>query len=245
MNSISASLEHWSAWAPGVDSAGRWQQWANGELNFSDEVKPDVSFLPAMFRRRLSSLSKMALLAAHQCRGDGGAIRTVFCSRHGELSRTVGLLQDIATSELISPTGFSMAVHNTASGLYSIANKDTSITTAIAGGIDSFQSAFIDCAAALTTGECDKVMLVIADQPLPSPLKPFADEQGLHFAAAFLLSRAAKGTTIKLKITEPGAVTKSPQLPHALAFLRFLHNDKQQLHLNGDRLGWCWSKNVD
>lgn len=245
MNAISATLERWSAWAPGVDNAERWQQWADGKLDVGDEVKPDVSFLPAMFRRRLSPLSKMALLVAHQCRGEDGPVPTVFCSRHGELNRTIGLLQDIAAGELISPTGFSMAVHNTGSGLYSIANKDTSISTAIAGGIDSFQSAFIDCAAALATGKHEKVMLVMADQPLPSPLQPFADEQDVHYAAAFLFSSATSGTPITLNMTEPDTTTDSPQLPHTLAFLRFLHSDKPQLQLAGDRLGWHWSRDAN
>lgn len=64
---------------------------------------PGVEFIDPMVRRRLSRLSRLALQAAHDCVGAHGALRVVFASRHGELTRTTGILEDISAAEPISP----------------------------------------------------------------------------------------------------------------------------------------------
>ncbi|WP_101759777.1 beta-ketoacyl synthase chain length factor [Oceanicoccus sp. KOV_DT_Chl] len=241
MSALSATLESWSAWAPGLDTRDSWERWAQGQISIGAQAKPDVSFLPAMFRRRLSPLSRMALLVANQCADE--PIRTVFCSRHGELARTVTLLQALTTSELISPTAFSMSVHNTASGLYSIANNDRSITTAVAGGVDGFESAFMECAAIIASGQSDKVMLVIADEPLPASLANFEDGNPVHYAAAFVLGKSDGGMSISLSMDAEDPGVKA-DFPHALEFIRFILSGCQQQCLEGARFGWQWRRDA-
>ncbi len=245
MNALSVTLEKWAAWAPGIDTPELWQQWSRGESDFDDQAKPDVSFLPAMFRRRLSFLSRMALLVANQCVDEEQSIRTVFCSRHGELHRTAVLLQELARSEMISPTAFSMAVHNTASGLFSIANNDRSVTTALAGGVDGFESAFMECATILASGECDKVLLVVADQPLPEVLESFSDEWPATYAAAFVLSNSqAKNNTLISLAISPADQGEKATYPHALEFIRFILSNRSDLSIAGSRLDWQWSQHA-
>jgi len=43
----------------------------------------------------------------------------VFASRHGEADRTLAILQDLAAGAEVSPTLFSMSVHNSVPGLWS------------------------------------------------------------------------------------------------------------------------------
>ncbi|EPN11963.1 hypothetical protein A249_11367, partial [Pseudomonas syringae pv. actinidiae ICMP 18804] len=51
---ITFNIARWQAWAPGLASADDWQQWSlNPTLLETSDAAPDVSFLPAMQRRRL------------------------------------------------------------------------------------------------------------------------------------------------------------------------------------------------
>ncbi|MBX8507297.1 beta-ketoacyl synthase chain length factor, partial [Pseudomonas lijiangensis] len=58
---ITFNIAQWRAWAPGLTSVDDWQQWSrNPTLLQSSDAAPDVSFLPAMQRRRLSRMARMA-----------------------------------------------------------------------------------------------------------------------------------------------------------------------------------------
>lgn len=241
MNSLTATLEYWAAWAPGIETPSAWSQWAQGKLAIQNEGSPDVSFLSPMLRRRLSRLSKMCLRVAHESLPKPGvAVRTIFCSRHGELERTTELLNAIVAGELLSPTAFSMSVHNTASGLYAIANHDKSPSSAVASGIDTLESAFLDAAAFLHMHDASKVMLVIADDTLPKPFTDLAETVSPPHAVAFLLSNRKHATRLSLGFTVDNKAKESSE-PHALAVLRFLAGKDRQLTLKGDRLTWTWS----
>jgi hypothetical protein len=244
MNSPAVAFERWAAWAPGVETPSQWHSWAQGDIKISQAGTPDVEFLPALFRRRLSRLSRMALRVAHNCLGtDHPPVRSVFCSRHGELSRTAELLNSITRAEALSPTAFSMSVHNTASGLYSIARQDKSASSAIASGIDSLESGFLDAAAALYAAPPDeRLMLVIADEEPPEPFGNIAGENGPAYAAAFLLTRSGSDNGISLAIAggRDAAGAAHAGEPHALSLLRFLINGGRELALKTDRLVWTW-----
>ncbi len=240
-NGLNVTVEAWSAWAPRMESAVQWQEWAVGKRIIDSEGSPSVHFLPAIFRRRLSRLTKMAIKVAYDCASDIESVKTVFCSRHGELFRSTGLLQNIVAGEPISPTGFSMSVHNTASGLFSIARKDTASSTAIAAGQATFETAFMEAAVLLTTGRARKVLLVISDEPAPVPFNEYQDEKEEAYAAAFLLSHSNVGDIIALSMKTGQTEAVSPE-QHGLAFLRFFLNRKDELSVSGKRVSWQWKR---
>ena len=61
MSVINFNIAQWRAWAPGLESVDDWQDWCRQPSMLPDsDVAPDVSFLPAMQRRRLSRLARMA-----------------------------------------------------------------------------------------------------------------------------------------------------------------------------------------
>jgi hypothetical protein len=240
MDSLAMTIEHWAAWAPGVETPSQWRLWAQGDIKISDEGSPAVDFLPSMFRRRLSRLSRMALRVAYDCLGENPTpVRTVFCSRHGELARTAELLNSIVAAEALSPTAFSMSVHNTASGLYSIAQQDKSASSAVASGIDTLESGFLDAVCGLHATDEARMMLVIADERPPEPFAAIVDAELPAYAAAFLLTRNRSGPGITLKLSGDGTGEYSNE-PHALSLLRFLINDEPELTLKTDRLAWTW-----
>jgi hypothetical protein len=186
----------------------------------------------------------MTLKVAHDCIQDSAPVRTIFASRHGELSRTTELLLDLAKGVPISPTGFSMSVHNTGAGLYAISNRDQSASTAISAGLDTLEAAFMEAVSLLASNRAKQVMLVIADEPLPEPYHQFAVGREFSFAAAFLLGSGNDGKTISLSMANRTGTKESTE-QHGLLFLRFLLKEEMNLVIQGQRLTWIWTANVD
>lgn len=241
MGKLPFFVENWSVWAPGLDSQASWISWAAGNRLPNGDAIPDVSFLPAMLRRRLSRLSKMALKVAFECAGDYRDLCSVFCSQHGEIHRTESLLQSLAINESLSPTAFSLSVHNTASGLYSIASSDKSATKAIAAGSDTFSAGFIDALLCLKGYNCDRVLLVYADEVLPARYNKYEEPAAFPLSVALLLSEGSgKPLSYSLHL-EPraGDIAKEPQ---ALQFLRFFLGGWNRFSMAGARQQYIWSR---
>lgn len=205
------------------------------------EGVPQVAFLPAIMRRRLSRLSKMALHVAYECWPVAEPVRTVFASRHGDVAIACGLLEAIVRGEPLSPTAFSMSVHNTASGYYSIARADKSASSALAAGADTLEAGFLDAASMLCAGRAQQVMLVCADDRLPACFSSYCNEPTVPYAVALLLSAPTEGgVSLGLELGEqPSAVQVGE--PHALSLLRMLLQGRSGLVLSSPRISWHWS----
>ncbi len=243
-NNIDLSIEKWCAWAPGVEKRQDWEAWARGECNIMEQGTPDVTFVAPMLRRRLSQLSRMALYVANGCLEPQQSVATVFCSRHGELHRTVELLQSIAEQELLSPMGFSLSVPNTGSGLYSISRKDTSVSTVLSAGIDSFEQSFLEAAAVIKNEEEKKVLLVCCDMPLPSIFSRFKDKTECLYGLAILLSGTGSGDKFNLSFSgNNGNAVTSGMRP--LLFLKYLLSSNKYLAMHSNRLSWQFKRYVD
>ncbi len=126
-------IDHWKAWAPGLEHPADWLSWSRApSVPAPGDAQPDVSFLPAMQRRRLSPLARMAFHVAWPLAEGRPPLPLIFASRHGETPRTFAILGDLARGEPLSPTQFSLSVHNAIIGLWSIQRGDTSEMTALA-----------------------------------------------------------------------------------------------------------------
>jgi hypothetical protein len=212
----------WQAWAPGLDSADAWAQWAAGDAAIADDdSKPDVSALPPMFRRRLSTVSRMTLGALYGCLGhrEPDDIRTVFGSQHGEAKRTGSILSAIAERDLVSPTAFGLSVHNASSGLFSIATKNRRPATALAARTATFAAAFVEAATQVASFQED-VVLVVVDERLPEIFAEFADPEEATVAVALLLSPGGEGAPLQWQSCAGGGVSVEGE-PQTLQFLRW------------------------
>lgn len=181
-------LQSWNAFAPGLESHQAWREWLLHPSDLSPELgKTSLKQIPPMLRRRFTELGRCAAGAALPLLEGIDSIPGVFASRHGDTPLTLSLLEGIAEGEPMSPTGFSLAVHNALSGLLSIARKDVSEVTAIAATENLIPNALIEAVTQLQ--DQPRVLCVIYDLPLPELYKPYSDSTPFPCAVAMILSR--------------------------------------------------------
>jgi hypothetical protein len=235
-NELAFSIARHAAWAPGVASAEQWSAWAREPWPFSGSEEPKVGAMPPMLRRRAGFLGRMALEVAYDCVGQDAGVPTVFCSRHGEVARAVGLLGDLARGEPLSPTAFGLAVHNASAGLFSIARADRANHVALAAGPATLEHAVIEACGLLADG-APKVMLVACDAPLPAPLGRFQDCDEQPFAFAWAMVPAGERALRLGWRAAPGAATRTPG---ALEVLRFHLGGAASLERFAAGKRWTW-----
>ncbi len=194
---VKFQLEAWEAIGAGLDSKSEWAQWLeNPSIPTKPLSKVALKQVPPMLRRRFGVLGKCALGAAMPLLEMDENIPCVYASRHGDITLTLSLLEGIARDEPMSPTGFSLAVHNAISGLLSIARKDTSMVTAISSMEGLVLQALFESVGQLQVSE--RVLCVIYDIPLPVPYSTYIASDSFPYAIAMILSRE-KGESYQLK----------------------------------------------
>lgn len=163
-------IDSYHAWVPGIEEQqGDWSGFFSNQWQPTD-AKADVSFLPAMQRRRLSPLARAAVNVIDGCGVKNEPM--IFCTRYGEVDRTDGILRDIATQQEVSPTAFGLSVFNAIAGQISILQKNTSAMTTLVPSEDDYLTAFADALGRLQQGETS-VTLVFYEEPLSEVLSPY------------------------------------------------------------------------
>ena len=189
-------------------------------LNMSlvDQELSAIEYIPAMQRRRLSRLAKLALNSAMQTLDTHNVDYIVWVSQYGDEAKTLNILEDVLSEQTPSPTQFSTSVHNAISGLYSILCQDATPATSLAG---SWNDGLIEAYAWLKTRpEARQVLLVYYDEALPDIYiehQPFA-----AFAMATMISLAPANLMLTPKHTDA-----TPAYQQALAFNTFWTNPDQ------------------
>ncbi|MBA6409813.1 MULTISPECIES: beta-ketoacyl synthase chain length factor [Pseudoalteromonas] len=165
------------------------------ESNWFDSSVLNLSWVPAMQRRRMTSFIKMALFSAHQVSTQGNYVNlpSVFSSRHGDFHKTSNLLVDVVNDQPLSPTGFGLSVHNAASGLFGIIQGNTSATNAIAAGAESFIYALVDGFVRLADNDQQHMLIVHTDETLPDIYAQYADEQQIAHSIGLIIRAPQKG----------------------------------------------------
>ena len=189
-------------------------------LNMSlvDQELSAIERIPAMQRRRLSRLAKLALNSAMQTLATQHADYIVWVSQYGDEAKTLNILADVLSEQTPSPTQFSTSVHNAISGLYSILCQDATPATSLAG---SWNDGLIEAYAWLKTRpEACQVLLVYYDEALSEMYiehQPFS-----AFAMAAMISLAPANLMLTPKHTD-----STPAYQQALAFNTFWNNPEQ------------------
>jgi len=239
MSGVSFSIVRHAAWAPSLATPEAWLDWSRAPFLPGTEGEPGVKAMPPMLRRRAAQLGKMALEVAYECLGDASGVPIVYCSRHGEVGRSVELLDAMARGEALSPTAFGMSVHNANPGLFTIARKEQANHIALAAGPSSLEHAVIEACGLLADG-APQVLLVMADTALPQLYSHFEDCEEQAFAFAWLLQ---PGAQLSLG-WQAGADAPRESMPGALQVLRFFLSDEQQLVRLADQRQWQWQRHV-
>ncbi|MFK3798025.1 MULTISPECIES: beta-ketoacyl synthase chain length factor [unclassified Pseudomonas] len=240
---IKFNIAQWRAWAPGLPTAEDWQQWSqHPTVPDNQDDAPDVSFLPAMQRRRLSRLARMAFSVGWPLAEGHEHLPLVFVSRHGETPRTFDILSDLAADQPLSPTQFSLSVHNAVIGLWSILRGETSEMTALAAAGDGLEHGVMEAASLLAEG-ASAVLLIIAEENPPRAYAPWIDDVPFPYAVGLLLTQ---GDEWQLALSGGGSKESVPlrgEWPHALNLLRALSTQQSALlHPWKNRL-WNWQHN--
>lgn len=125
--------------------------------------------IPAMQRRRLSPLAKIALHTARTALAGQTVDYIVWTSVCGDEKITAEIMTDIAHGQTPSPTQFSVSVHNAISGLYSILYKDdTKAVSLSSSSTTAWSDALFEAYAFLKTTGKQRALIVHYDAPLPS-----------------------------------------------------------------------------
>jgi len=230
------NLEHWCLWHSDVASPDR--VWPGGELLPHVAGGPDVHFIPMLQRRRMSPLARAACAVAWQCRERAGELPAVYCSLHGESLDYFELLEDIGRNQPVSPSRFSLCVHNAIAGQFSIQSRCTLPYVVLAGGSDGLFAAFIEAAGQLQ--ETPKVMLVCYEQPLPQAYQAYLSSSDTTWALSMVLSRPAadrRQLCLSRYSLDPAACVREPSSDLIQAIL----TDSRQGHAQLEKVDWYWS----
>lgn len=155
----------------------------------------DLEKIPPMQRRRLSSAAKCAfsLLSSFESID----MPVIFSSYEGEINRCFELETALAKAEPVSPTSFSLSVHNAISSLLGIEAKNHNEILAISSFSpveDALQAAFLR----LNDGY-ERVLILAYHESIS---QSYFDEKKPSFMLALVVSKAKDKRALTLKRVE-------------------------------------------
>ncbi len=235
---VEFSIKRWSAWAPGLTTREAWLEWSRAPAAIPQGTEtPELSQLPAMSRRRLDRLGRLAFQVAQEAQGDARGTPLVFASRFGEANRSCSLLDALAQDTPLTPTGFALSVHNAIGSQYTILRADRASVAAVANGRFTVEAGVLEALGALGDG-AEEVVLVAYELTLNPRYLPWATEPDADFAFALVLER---GSTFSLSSVGPGP-SAPVTLPHSLEVLRFLISGDEVLERRDEIAGYRWGR---
>jgi len=208
--------------------------------SYCDSPQPELPELPMLLRRRAAPVDRLALRAALDCLAQWpqAPAASLFASRHGEVQRSVEILDSLKQGESPSAMAFSLSVHNAAAGLLSLARHDKAPSSALSAGPDSLGLALFEAAALLKTA-AGPVLVVAYDEALPSALKPFADDEDLPYGLALLLGTEG-GSACTLNLGEGQAAAS--QIAQGKRLGLALRQGLSQADLSCGPRPWHWAQ---
>lgn len=249
---VEFSVRASSAVARGLRTPTQWQDWAAQPSAPVGELALDVSHIPAMARRRLGPLAKMAVVVADDVLAQTALadIPTVWVSRYGDSDKSLQLLRAQVGAEALSPTAFALSVHNGIAAQYSILRGMVSNAICVAASAAGPEAGIVEAIGLLHEG-APAVVLVCYDEGLPGEYAPFGEAGAAEFAWAVVVSLAQPdGPGFALTARAAGrdaGDTEGSQagLPHGLQVLRFLLDPAQTEWAAPQAApgrGWTWER---
>ena len=224
----------WSFWSPETREPAKWREAA---AQCEHIAVPDHA-IPPTHRRRMSTLSKMAVQTALEATRDARPDFLVFCSQHGEVVRTRELLAAIVAHGELSPTSFSQSVHNASAGLYTIVSASQAPATSLAAGAGTFAYGWIEVEAFLAGHRDGRALLVGYDEALPDEYRPYVDHVQRTYALALLLGVADSGGLT----LESVAADAEESLPLAPLFIAWALAATPTFRVTAGGQGWNWRR---
>lgn len=233
----SLAVLDWYAIAPGMSTSESWSEWAflPAGTGFTGEIAKSQR-IPMMSARRMSPASRLAVEASLALLEKHQIDRAVFTSRHGEIERTYKILQALGQDQQVSPTDFSMSVHNTAAGWMTITGVNTMPVTSLSAGKESFQQGCIEARALLSVKGVEKVLLVDFDGMVPDAYDNVSGEEYSPYCVALVLALGEQFTC------RQGTEQQSHLMPQSLYFLRNLLQNSDRFCIGSEIGEWQWNR---
>ncbi len=174
-------------------------------------ASPKLEWTEAIFRRRLSQLTKMTVQVARDIFSDGTLdkkTKIVFLSFRGELEREFKVNKTLIQEESILPAAFSLSVFNAAIAQATIAlGLKGGYNCVFPSGAD-FASGFLAAAAPVLAGTEENIVFIYADENVPDYYKEFLKGPNEPLALAALLSSQKGQNGIECDLKN---IPRSPQ----------------------------------
>ncbi|ODS60381.1 MAG: hypothetical protein ABS38_12730 [Acidovorax sp. SCN 68-22] len=237
-------VNQWAAFAPRLNSQAQWRAWALQPWLPTEIVAPALPEMPALLRRRLDPLGRMAAQVVYWCQRERVDMPVVLASRYGDAVRSLEMLADLARGQALSPTAFGMSVHNAIGAMIAIARSDRANALAVAAGAASAAAALVEAVALLADG-APEVLVVCYDAPLPGAYADFADEVAVAWAWAWRIGRPS-GNEAKFSLNWGAADGPADQadagLPFGLDMLRAMLSGQALWQRAAEGRRWSWRR---
>ncbi|AOE50971.1 beta-ketoacyl synthase chain length factor [Kangiella sediminilitoris] len=244
-NTLSFSILSSHCWVDAAYIEGKSP--ASDTLLSADFNPIELKQIPAIKRRRLNGISKMAMHSSLKCLEkasvDPSSVITVFASQHGELNRTVSIVDDMVNNQEVSPKDFSLSVHNAALGLFSIFNKNKHPGTSIAANTNTFGYGLIEALNLLHRFPDCLVLLTCFDSQVNPPFQSLQSALHPSHSYSLLLSAPDSQQYISMKFNKFEKRTY-PELPLELQFFNFLQNDVSSTTIRSEDTDWEFTKHA-
>lgn len=193
--------------------------------------------MPVIQRRRLSPLAMAACAVAWRCQQLSGDMPAVFHSNHGESRSYFKMLEGMAQGERLSPSRFSLCVHNAIAGLFNVHSGSFLPYVCLAGGTEGQFAAFLEAAGILL--EVPKVLVVWYDQPLPEVWQPYLPLSETTWALAMVLARSGESGH-QLRLTRKSVCDTSDAESGEPSLVRAILSDQRSGGGRLERSIWHW-----
>lgn len=239
---FSFNIKNWSIACNKRLGADDWKKgeafWQKNVVNFED-VSPKLAFLPSLKRRRLSQSARLFFESAWNLLGENKNIPVVYASSNGEINRSFTLWHSLFTEGCVSPTSFSLSVHNALIGQWSeIAGVKTE-TSALSARRDNMEIALLEAYLLLNDG-ADQVLVVVAESPLEEQYNVVPLHRQPFSYALSLLVEKGKDYSLSLNIDEDSL----DNLDNALTWVMHQHLGTWTWNTKSSSGKiWRWEKN--
>lgn len=210
------AISDWQAVSPFHQTKEDWQKWIVRGQKVTDllPIEIDLSFLPAIKRRRLSSVARLMFAAAWPLLAEDVNCPVVFVSHDGEINRSFQLWHSLLKSEELSPTSFALSVHNAVAGQWSLIRTDMSENVAICAQCNGLELGVMEALGLLCDG-ADQVLVAVVDDPISIEFEVDVERAPFALALALVIT---KGDAVSLTFMPSQPETRNSQNKKAICY---------------------------
>lgn len=157
------------------------------------------------------------------------------------------MLESLACHDPVSPTSFSLSVHNAIAGLFSITRSDQANNVVISARQHLVENALTEACGILHDG-AKQVLIIVYNNVLPTVYENFSDREEHVFAWAWLIEKPNKEKgiiSLSLSANEEKELPQKTSLPDELDILRFFVMQEKRIIFTSSRQRWVWSRDAE